>query len=150
MRLHPLIFIPLGLVFGFILSRAGATTYDFYAGLFLFQDLQLLFVIGTAALTGAIGIAALKLLKGRALLTREDLSFKGKPFSRSLVPGSVVFGLGWGLAGACPGTAIAMLGEGKLGAAATILGIFLGTWTYGFFKSRPVFVKVDQHARSHA
>ena len=31
-------FLALGALFGFLLSRAGATTYDFYAQLFLFQD----------------------------------------------------------------------------------------------------------------
>jgi uncharacterized membrane protein YedE/YeeE len=148
MRFSFLIFVPLGLVFGLVLSRAGATTQDFYAHLFLLQDLQLLQVIGTAAVVGALGVGLLRRLGGRSLLTREDLSFKGKPFTKKLIPGSVVFGLGWGLAGACPGTAIAMLGEGKLGALATIVGVFIGTWTFGFFKSKPV--RVHDFAQAEA
>ena len=49
-------FILFGALFGFLLSRAGATTYDFYANLFLFKDLQLMGVMATAAAVGFAGI----------------------------------------------------------------------------------------------
>lgn len=135
-KLHPALFLPFGALFGFILSRAGATSYDFYAGLFLFTDLQLLWVIAAGAATGAVGIALMKRLNTRAILTGEVISFKGKPYQKSLIPGSLLLGLGWGLAGACPGTVMAMLGEGKLNALFTIGGILLGTWIYGLFDGR--------------
>ena len=124
-------FLAFGALFGFILSRAGATTYDYYAKLFLFENLQLLWVIATAAAVGAVGVAVLKLLKTRSWFEGRAISFQGKPYKASLVPGSILFGLGWGLAGACPGTALAMLGEGKLGSLFTLVGIILGTYVYG-------------------
>lgn len=129
-------FLPFGVVFGFLLSRAGATTYDFYAGLFLFQDLQLLWVIVSAASVGALGVAVLKRVHPRTLIQQQPISFVGKSYRSTLVPGSVLFGMGWGLAGACPGTVLAMLGEGKLGAVFTISGILLGTYLYGAVQSR--------------
>lgn len=124
-------FIAFGALFGFILSRAGATTYDFYASLFLFEDLQLMWVIAAAAGVGAVGIAVMKRFGVRALATGEPIAFNPKPMRKGLVGGSLLFGAGWGLAGACPGTVLAMLGEGKLTAAFTITGILLGTWLYG-------------------
>jgi len=129
------LFLIFGIAFGFVLSRAGATTYDYYAKLFLFQDLQLLWVISAAAAVGIVGNAILKASKARAL-DGSPLSFNGKPYQRSLIPGSLVFGLGWGLAGACPGTVLAMLGEGKLGAIFTIIGIVGGTYLYGLRQSK--------------
>ncbi len=129
-------FLLFGAAFGFILSRAGATTYDFYAKLFLFENLQLLWVIATAAAVGAIGVAILKKLQTRDVFNGQSISFKGKPYKSSLVPGSLLFGMGWGLAGACPGTALAMMGEGKLGAIFTLAGIFLGTYLYGLRQSK--------------
>jgi len=39
--------------------------------------------------------------------------------------------MGWGLAGACPGTVLAMLGEGKLGAIFIITGILVGVYLHG-------------------
>ncbi len=124
-------FLALGAAFGFILSRAGATTYDYYAKLFLFQDLQLMWVIATAAAVGAVGVAVLKKLGAKTLVGGEAISFQGKPWKKGLVAGSLMFGAGWGLAGACPGTALAMLGEGKLMAGFSIAGILLGTYLYG-------------------
>jgi len=128
-------FLLFGAVFGFLLSRAGATTFDFYAKLFLFQDLQLLWVIAAAATVGALGVFLLKHLRARAL-DGQALVYDGKPMRRGLVLGALLFGVGWGVSGSCPGTAPAMLGEGKLLAGFTILGILLGTYLYGRFHAR--------------
>lgn len=127
----PYLFVAFGAVFGFLLSRAGATTFDFYAQLFLFLNLQLLWVMATAGAVGILGTVLLKRLQARVWMTGEPLSFRGKPMRRSLIAGALLFGIGWGLSGACPGTAPAMLGEGKLLAGFTLLGILFGTYLYG-------------------
>lgn len=124
-------FLLLGALFGFLLSRAGATTFDFYAQLFLFTNLQLLWVIATAGAVGIVGTFVLKRLNVRAWADRKPLSFQGKPMRKTLVVGALLFGIGWGLSGACPGTAPVMLGEGKLLAGFTLIGILLGTYLYG-------------------
>jgi len=69
------------------------------------------------------------------IIEGEKLQLKGKPYKTALIPGSLIFGLGWGLAGACPGTVLVMLGEGKLGAIFTIVGIILGTYIFGWQSS---------------
>lgn len=130
------LFLPLGVAFGFLLSRAGATTYDYYAELFLFRDLQLVWVIGCAVLVGAPLLALLKRYRVRAVFDGAPIQFQPKPFKRGLVLGSLMLGVGWGLSAACPGTVLAMLGEGKLGAACTVLGIVIGTWLYGVWHDR--------------
>lgn len=142
------LFLVFGAAFGFLLSRAGATTYDFYAKLFLFEDLQLLWVIATAAAIGAIGVSIIKKARARSVFDSTPIAFNGKPYKKSLIPGSVLFGLGWGLAGACPGTALAMLGEGKLGALFTLTGIVVGTWLYGVQQSTGTQKQASQGAPS--
>lgn len=130
-------FVLFGALFGFLLSRAGATTYDYYVSLFVFTDLQLLWVIAAAAGIGAVGIGVMKALKVKALATGKPIEFTPKPWKSELVPGALLLGVGWGLAGACPGTVLAMLGEGKLPAIVTIAGVLVGTWLYGALQSRP-------------
>jgi uncharacterized protein len=125
------LFLPLGAVFGFLLSRAGATTYDYYAKLFLFEDLQLVWVIGTAVVVGIPGLQLLKRARARALLTGDVIELRGKPMTRELPLGALILGIGWGLTAACPGTVLAMLGEGKVSALFTVIGIVLGTYAYG-------------------
>jgi uncharacterized membrane protein YedE/YeeE len=120
-----------GVVFGFLLSRAGATTQDFYVELFLFQDLQLMWVICSAVAVGMLGVTLLRRFYSYAILENSRLRFEGKPMRKGLISGSLMFGVGWGISGTCPGSAPAMLGEGKLMALFAIVGIVLGTYLYG-------------------
>ncbi len=131
-----LVFGALGALFGYLLSRAGATTYDYYAQLFLFRDLQLMWVIGTAVAVGVPGMLWLRRTQPPALLDGSAPELTPKPFRPGLFIGAVLFGTGWGLAGACPGTALAMLGQGKLSAGVTVLGIVAGTWLFGVLEDR--------------
>jgi uncharacterized membrane protein YedE/YeeE len=125
-------FLPLGALFGFLLSRAGATTYDYYAELFLFRDLQLMWVIAAAVAVGAPLLYLLRRTGARSILGGQPIAFVGKPMRRGLLGGSLMVGTGWGLTAACPGTVLAMLGEGKLAGLFTVFGIAAGTWLYGF------------------
>lgn len=129
--MNAIVFLGLGAAFGYLLSMAGATDYDFYAQLFLFEDLQLMWVIGAAVAISLPGMIWLKRTRPPALLDGGEPELTPKPMKRGLFVGAVLFGAGWGLAGACPGTALAMLGQGKLTAGVTVLGILAGTWLYG-------------------
>jgi uncharacterized membrane protein YedE/YeeE len=126
----------LGVVFGLLLSLGGATTYDYHAQLFLFEDLRLMMIIGGAVATAGVGIWLLKKFNLRALHGAQPIEFTGKPFKPGLMLGAVLFGIGWGMSAACPGTVPAMLGEGKLAAVFTIVGILLGTWAYGLMQKK--------------
>lgn len=136
-------FLFFGALFGFLMSRAGGTTQDFYAQLFLFENLQLIWVIGAAVTVGIIGMTLLKQLGSFDIINNQPLSFERKPMREGLAIGAILFGVGWGLTGACPGSVPAMLGEGKLMAAFTLLGILLGTYLYGLLQS-PAREKQDE------
>lgn len=131
-----LLFLALGMLFGFLLSRAGATEPELVARLFLFENLHLLWVIASAVVVGAVGIALMRRSGLRALADSTPIRFEGKPYVRTLIVGSLVFGAGWGLTGGCPGTIMAMLGEGKLYVLPVIAGLLTGTWLFGLWSSR--------------
>jgi uncharacterized protein len=116
-----------GLLFGFVLSRVGATDYDAIAGMFRLTDLHLMGVIGGAVVLSAFGFW---LIRRRTLrsLDGAPIELVKKPMTRWLPLGAVMFGVGWALTGTCPGTALAQLGEGRLAAIATIAGILLGSY----------------------
>lgn len=125
----------IGIAFGFILSRAGATHFDYYAQLFLFQNLQLLWVIATAVAVGVPGVLLLKRYAPISLVARAPIVFEDKPWRKGLVPGALIFGAGWGLTASCPGSILAMLGEGKLGTLPTLAGMLAGTYAYAWYIS---------------
>lgn len=50
--------------------------------------------------------------------------------------GGILFGLGWGLAGSCPGPIYTLIGAGYLSLIVVLLGALLGTFLYGVLKDR--------------
>lgn len=126
-----LISLLLGALFGFSLSFAGTTNFTLHAQLFLFESSWLLIVIGSAVSVGAAGVWWLKKFKPKALLTHAEIDLSPKSMTPNLIMGAILFGIGWGMSAACPGTAPTMIGEGKVEGIFLVLGILLGTTAYG-------------------
>lgn len=121
-----------GLVFGVGLILSGMTDPGKVIG---FLDLagswdpSLAFVMGGAVLVGVFAFA---------LAARRTRSFLGgamrlpsrRDIDARLVAGSVVFGVGWGLAGFCPGPALVSFGSGVRQAAVFVAAMLLGMLVY--------------------
>jgi uncharacterized protein len=104
--------------FGLALSSIGFTSWDEVHAMFTFADMRLTLTFAFAVVLIAAGF---RLLGRFRPLTSPD-----RPVHRGTVPGAVLFGVGWALSGACPSIAFVQLGQGQLGALATIAGIFAG------------------------
>ena len=124
-----LLYVLLGTIFGFILSRSGAADYNYIQGMFLFERFQLYGIIGTGVALTAPGLWALKRF-GRTA-TGRPLEIELKPRHRGNVAGGVLFGIGWALAGMCPGPIFVNIGEGKLYAIAALAGALVGAGVFG-------------------
>ena len=131
-----LISVSLGAIFGIGLILAGMTNP---AKVLSFLDVagnwdpSLALVMG-----GAIGVAA----PGYALAKRRNVTWLGKPFAQvsnapvdmSLLVGSIVFGIGWGLSGFCPGPALVGLGAGFLPAVVFVIAMIFGMEAYEWLR----------------
>ena len=126
MRLFYLVF---GVAFGFVLSRSGAADYNYIQGMFLFERFQLYGIIGTAVVLTAPGLWLLK-RRGRTM-TGSTLVVEPKPGHRGNIVGGVLFGVGWSIAGMCPGPIFVNIGEGKLYALAALAGALVGAGAFG-------------------
>lgn len=127
-------FVFFGMVFGFVLSRARVTDYDVIAGMFRLAEFHLFGVIGSAIATAALGFWLLR-RAGNSTVSGAPLELRRKPWQRGAIWGGLVLGAGWALSGACPGTSLVQIGEGKLVAFFTVAGILLGTYVYGWVRS---------------
>lgn len=115
-----------GLVFGLGLILSGMSDPAKVLG---FLDLagpwdpSLAFVMGGAI---GVGLVAFAVARGRArsLLGLPMRLPTTRAVDRRLVGGSLLFGIGWGLAGFCPGPALVALGMGE-GKAALFVGAML-------------------------
>jgi uncharacterized membrane protein YedE/YeeE len=129
-----LLYVLLGTIFGFILSRSGAADYNYIQGMFLFEQFQLYGIIGTAVVLTAPALWLLKRF-GRTV-TGRPLEIELKPLHRGNVVGGFMFGVGWSMAGMCPGPIFVNIGEGKLYAAAALAGALVGAGVFGTIYSR--------------
>jgi uncharacterized membrane protein YedE/YeeE len=128
------LYLALGTVFGFVLSRSGAADYDFIQGMFLFTEFQLYGIIGSAVALTAPGLWLIK-RRGRAL-SGDRLKLEMKPLHRGNVAGGLLFGVGWSLAGMCPGPIFVNIGEGKIYALAALAGALAGAGLFGALYER--------------
>jgi uncharacterized membrane protein YedE/YeeE len=124
-----MLYVIFGTLFGFVLSRSGAADYDFIQGMFLFTSLQLYGIIGTAVVLTAPGLWLIQ-RRGRTVWGQHCLVEK-KPMHRGTVIGGLLFGIGWSMAGMCPGPILVNIGEGKLYAFAALAGALTGTALLG-------------------
>ncbi len=129
-----LLYVFLGTVFGFALSRSGAADYNYIQGMFLFEKFQLYGIIGTAVLIGIPGIYLLK-RHGRTA-SGAMLIVRGKPRHRGNIAGGVLFGIGWSITGMCPGPILVNIGEGKVYALAALAGALTGAGAFGVLYPR--------------
>ena len=121
-----------GLLFGLGLILSGMTDPGKVLG---FLDLaglwdpSLAFVMGGAIAVGAFAFAVAK---------KRTSSFLGgamhvptaRDIDKRLVLGSLVFGVGWGLAGFCPGPAIVSAAAGQPKAMAFVAAMLAGMWLF--------------------
>ncbi len=131
---HRLAAFAAGLVFGLGLLLAGMADPAKVLG---FLDLagawdpSLAFVMGGAILVGVFAFGAAR-QRSVALLGGPMQLPASRSIDRRLVGGGLGFGIGWGLAGICPGPALVLLGagvpEGVLFVATMLLGMAVFEW----------------------
>ena len=134
-----IIYLVAGAAFGFVLSRSGAADYDFIQSMFLFESFQLYGIIGTAVALTAPGLWLIKRY-GRTALGRP-IEIELKTLNRGTIAGGLLFGVGWSMAGMCPGPIFVNVGEGKVYALAALAGALTGAGVFGALYARlqPLF-----------
>jgi uncharacterized membrane protein YedE/YeeE len=128
------VYLLLGTVFGFVLSRSGAADYGYIQAMFRFQSFQLYGILGTAVAVTAPGLFILK-RHGRTAFG-QPLVVKEKALNRGTVVGGALFGIGWSITGMCPGPIFVNVGEGKLYAIAAFAGALVGAAGFAWLQPR--------------
>lgn len=127
-----------GLVFGIGLIVSGMANPAKVLG---FLDLagswdpSLAFVMGGAIAVGVVAFAAAR--KRTLSLLGADMKLPtSRNIDRRLLGGSLVFGIGWGIAGFCPGPGLVALGMGEVKAVVFVAAMLLGMVIFESFESR--------------
>ncbi len=139
-----------GLIFGFGLALSGMTQPEKVLGFLDMAgrwDPSLLFVLG-----GAVGVTLISfrfILRCKKPVLDSRYYFSDEThIDRSLVIGAVLFGIGWGIGGYCPGPAVALIAapSWELWAflPAMLLGIFLQKYWAARLEGKAVVIEVAE------
>jgi uncharacterized protein len=108
-----------GILFGFFLQRGQVLRYGKQLGALRLIDMTIVKFMLSSILVGMVGVYFLK------DFGLGQLSVKATVLGGNVL-GGLIFGLGWGLFGYCPGTAVGATGEGRWGEIWGILGMLTG------------------------
>ena len=135
-RLWPYALI--GLFLGVVFTRSEVVSWFRIQEMFRFQSFHMYGIIGSAVVVGAASVWLIKRFEVRAFTNRPmeipTDTFNAPGYQFWL--GGIVFGLGWGLLGACPGPIYVLIGNGVTVMVAAFLSALAGVWTYGALRHR--------------
>lgn len=132
---HNIKYLMVGIAFGVVFIKAEIISWFRIQEMFRLQSFHMFGVIGSAVIVGIISVWIIKkfnikTISGESIVTQE------KKFNKGLIFGSIIFGLGWAITGACPGPLFAQIGSGATVILVTLLSAIAGTWVYGYFKEK--------------
>jgi uncharacterized protein len=116
----------IGVVFGVVLCWSGMSNPVVIREALLFEQGYLYLFFASAVATAALGQLVLRRVRRRALLVDAPISWSSERPQRRHIVGSVIFGLGWGVADACPGPIATQVGQGIWWAVITLAGLIIG------------------------
>jgi len=124
-----------GILFGFGLAYSGMTKQEIVLSFLQLKDLGLIFVMGGAALVTFFAINVVP-----RILKKPPFGDQFKPrkaaISRNVIIGAVIFGIGWGISGQCPGSAVASLGTGNYWVLIGLVAMFIGAYLRGLIDEK--------------
>lgn len=112
-----------GILFGFLMQKAHVIRYDKQIGAMRLIDFTIFKFMLSAIIVGMVGIY---LMRDLGIVS---LDVKSTSLGANVI-GGLIFGVGWALAGYCPGTAAGALGEGRWDAFVVMIGMLVGAAIY--------------------
>jgi len=121
-----------GIIFGFGLAVGGMSKPEVVLSFLQLKDYGLLVLMGGAAGVSFVAINVVPRFVEKPVLGGE-FKPRTRTLSRNTILGAAIFGVGWGLSGQCPGSALSSLGMGNLPVLLGIAAMFLGAYIMGRF-----------------
>lgn len=131
-----LAYLAVGFLLGILFIKSEVASWFRIYEMFQFKSFHMYGIIGSAVVIGIIAVQYLKYKKAKDFSGETIIiAPKDRSVARYLL-GGIIFGLGWALAGACPGPMFVLLGTGFVSVLLLIFGALLGTFVYGAIKHK--------------
>lgn len=134
--MRTLIYLLIGILFGITMFKSEAASWFRIYEMFHFQSFHMYGIMGSAVGLGLIVVQSIKRFNIKSFYG-ERIVFEPKErgFSRYII-GGILFGLGWALAGACPGPIYTLIGAGYLPMIVVVISAIFGTFLYGLLRDK--------------
>ena len=134
--MRSIIYLAIGVLFGIVMFKSEAASWFRIYEMFQFKSFHMYGIIGTAVGLGIIVVQSIKYFKIKSFYGEQIIiNPKDKSISRYFI-GGIIFGLGWALAGACPGPMFTLIGAGYIPILVVIVSALLGTFVYGLLQNK--------------
>ena len=121
-----------GLIFGFGLAWGGMAKPEVVLDFLQLEDYGLVLLMGAATVTTFVAINVVPRFVEKPVLGGE-FKPRTRAFNRNTILGAIIFGVGWGISGQCPGSALSSLGIGNLPVLIGMASMFAGAYAMGRF-----------------
>jgi uncharacterized membrane protein YedE/YeeE len=128
--------ILIGFIFGTILVTTEAFSWFRIQEMFHFDSFHMYGVLGSAIATGSLSVFLIKKFKIKSI-NGNPITIKPKPLKwKSNIFGGLIFGVGWGLSGACSAPIFILLGNQWQIGIFLFLGALIGAFIYGLIEKK--------------
>jgi len=134
-RWYNAVYLFIGALFGIILIKSEIVSWFRIQEMFRLQSFHLYGMAASAVAVGAISVWLIKRFRIKTIYG-EAIEFHPKRFNKGNIIGGLLFGLGWAMEGACPGSMFALTGTGASVIGVALASALAGTWVYGYFRER--------------
>ncbi len=129
-------YLLIGTFFGVIMYKSEAASWFRIYEMFQFDAFHMYGIIGSALLFGVIGVQVIKKKNFKSFFGDPiKIASKERGFKKYFF-GGTIFGLGWALAGACPGPIYTLIGAGYVSILVVLVGALLGAFLYGVLRKK--------------
>lgn len=132
---HNIKYLVAGVVFGILFVKAEVVSWFRIQEMFRLQSFHMYGIIGSAVVVGMVSVWLIRKFNVRTIYG-EPITTSSRKFNRGQIYGSMLFGFGWAMTGACPGPLFAQIGTGATVIIVTLLSAIAGTWVYGFLREK--------------
>ena len=119
-----------GILFGFGLAWGGMAKPEIVLSFLQLKDYGLVLLMGSATAMTFVAINIVPRFMEKPILGGE-FKPRTRVLSRNTILGAIIFGVGWGLSGQCPGSALSSLGVGNYPIIIGMISMFVGAYVMG-------------------
>nr|WP_297911814.1 DUF6691 family protein [uncultured Allomuricauda sp.] len=130
------IYLGIGVFFGIVLFKSEAASWFRIFEMFQFQSFHMYGIIGSALILGILQNQIIRRFHIKSFFGSSISFVPKRPGFKSYLFGGIFFGLGWALAGACPGPMFTLIGAGYWSIFMVLLAAILGTFFYGILRNK--------------